>query len=1005
MYFSISFYGLLVSITSVLTIHSAWAQQPSYQRVGADFLEDKEIYSLLADSSQQLWIGTDDGLYAYNGKEFKAYSNSRLRSKSVFSPVLDAQNRVYYCNLMGQIMRMEGDSLHLYYELPDSLIGMKINMQMNERGDLLIVCKKIVRLTPAKVLQLVYSFENDYLFGTTLIKRTDGAVEFAYGGSSYLMSWKNEQLQKKAINYDRSTEQALPSPIFDNNVMELRAVGTQSYLIYHHQQAIAVQLADGTWQKRRIPLLEKGDCKQILMYHLMNNGQLWCSCRSKGGYLYNMNSGVLSDYKLFPDYRISAVLETNDGKLWMGSLKQGLLLLPHRGLLDFKNHPLLRQTELLRLAAGRGDTLYALGANGSLYQIDPQNKVQRLTTQKEEAERYLIYAPSYERFYFNDGYWERFAEQFQRYKATNVRSVQFIGGEELLIADYSGVYVRSLSAKKGPAQEFIQEKTNVIPHNRYMDGNKILKVGRAVTAHFQPQPARLWIATTQQLIVVEAGDTNWLHYQGQPIYAKTIVSHNDSVFVGTNRGILLFVQGAFSKKLTFPTLPLLEEIEALKYQAGQLYIAGKGGFQRVDVATGEGVTINRADGLPLSRVRDFTLQDNFYALLTNKGVQKVARSILNKRAAVPSVYLQAVEVNDEPIDWTQTRQLSYQKNKIAFRFHSNYYYPASTLRYRYRLLGAESTWQSIPFEQGQVQYNALAAGNYVFEVQAQSSKGLYSEMLRYAFSIAPPFWRRWWFFLGSVLGVGGLVSLVFIIRIRVLKRQNALLLDREAIKKQLVESQQTALRAQMNPHFMFNALNSIQEMIMMNNKKAAGSYLGKFADLMRLYLYHSQQDSISLEEELKALRLYLELEQVRFEESLTIDLQVAPDLDSHHWTLPPMLLQPYIENAFKHGLLHRTHNRHLKVAFLLDKKDEQLRCVVEDNGVGRTASAKINQARAGYHQSFSTSATRQRLELLNYNRKNHIQAVIEDLVDATGRAAGTRVVVTIPNNWEAVAAL
>ena len=220
------------------------------------------------------------------------------------------------------------------------------------------------------------------------------------------------------------------------------------------------------------------------------------------------------------------------------------------------------------------------------------------------------------------------------------------------------------------------------------------------------------------------------------------------------------------------------------------------------------------------------------------------------------------------------------------------------------------------------------------------------------------------------------------------------------MEKELIESRQTALRSQMNPHFLFNALNSIQEMIMVNEKKLAGQYLGKFADLMRMYLNQSRKNTIALSEELEALNLYLDLEKVRFEDSLRIYYEVAPDLDVDNIIIPPMLIQPYVENAFKHGLLHRQYNRLLKIKFDYQSSPKILLCTIEDNGVGREKSAEINLQRALYHESFSSSATQKRLELLNYNKKHPIVVVLEDLKDeSSGDAIGTRVVLQIPLDW------
>lgn len=224
-------------------------------------------------------------------------------------------------------------------------------------------------------------------------------------------------------------------------------------------------------------------------------------------------------------------------------------------------------------------------------------------------------------------------------------------------------------------------------------------------------------------------------------------------------------------------------------------------------------------------------------------------------------------------------------------------------------------------------------------------------------------------------------------------------LELEETKKRLELEQQfraselKALRSQMNPHFVFNALNSIQEYIITNEKKLAGKYLGKFADLMRVYLNHSQEKSVTIGEELNAINLYLELEKLRFENSLTYSVTVSKDVD-HNYLIPSFLTQPYVENAIKHGLFHKKDERKLTINLKIGE-DNSLIYTIEDNGIGREKSKEINQLRVD-HKSFALSATRSRLELLNEERERPISEQIIDLKDEEGRPVGTRVIINIP---------
>ena len=216
------------------------------------------------------------------------------------------------------------------------------------------------------------------------------------------------------------------------------------------------------------------------------------------------------------------------------------------------------------------------------------------------------------------------------------------------------------------------------------------------------------------------------------------------------------------------------------------------------------------------------------------------------------------------------------------------------------------------------------------------------------------------------------------------------------IEKQYRESELKALRSQMNPHFVFNALNSIQEFIMLNEKKLAGKYLGKFADLMRTYLNHSQAKQVTIQEEVDVLKLYLELEKLRFEESLSYEVIVNDDVETNVLYIPSLLVQHYVENALKNGLLHKKGSRKLSIRFGYDGDQDLIKCDITDNGIGRIASSQINTMRDPNHKSFATTATKNRLELLNYNSNKPIGEEVEDLYDDNGAASGTKVVLKIP---------
>jgi LytS/YehU family sensor histidine kinase len=198
----------------------------------------------------------------------------------------------------------------------------------------------------------------------------------------------------------------------------------------------------------------------------------------------------------------------------------------------------------------------------------------------------------------------------------------------------------------------------------------------------------------------------------------------------------------------------------------------------------------------------------------------------------------------------------------------------------------------------------------------------------------------------------------------------------------------------MNPHFIFNALNTIQSYIYLNEKDNAILYLVKFSDLTRMILEMSNHEKISLADEIKTLMLYLDLEKMRFEDTLFFDVFIAENIVADNIKIPSMLIQPYVENAVKHGLLHKKDDRKLFIRFT--HEDDILTVEIDDNGIGRKKSQLINAARKNKHESFSTIANQKRLELLNLGFNDHIGIEIIDKSDEKKQASGTKVILRIP---------
>jgi ligand-binding sensor domain-containing protein/anti-sigma regulatory factor (Ser/Thr protein kinase) len=364
-------------------------------------------------------------------------------------------------------------------------------------------------------------------------------------------------------------------------------------------------------------------------------------------------------------------------------------------------------------------------------------------------------------------------------------------------------------------------------------------------------------------------------------------------------------------------------------------------------------------------------------------------AVIKPRLLINEILINGIQVNGPKAPRLQA--LSRQENRVLFRYGLlDYNRLQSNLRLQYRLDGIEKNWT----EDGrtEVAYNGLPPGQYTFMVRALTPDG--KVMLNSApilFHIHPAFWQTWWARLLLLLLIAGVIYLLFKRRVRAIQQKVFL-------KQQMIELESRALQSQMNPHFIFNSLNAIQELVIREDSTAAYQYLSKFSKLLRMVLLHSEHRLIPLTDELEMYRLYLSLEKLRFNHSFHYNIVVEEGVDEDALQIPPLLLQPYLENAIWHGLMHKKEEKILEIRF--SESREYIICSITDNGIGRAAAAERQRGRlrAKGDTSKGMNLSQDRIALLNKDSGGEGGIVIHDLRDEAGQPTGTRVVVTLAIN-------
>ncbi|MEZ5021959.1 MAG: two-component regulator propeller domain-containing protein [Chitinophagales bacterium] len=336
--------------------------------------------------------------------------------------------------------------------------------------------------------------------------------------------------------------------------------------------------------------------------------------------------------------------------------------------------------------------------------------------------------------------------------------------------------------------------------------------------------------------------------------------------------------------------------------------------------------------------------------------------------------------------------LPYNKNHLSFDFkaiHQNY---PNSIQYQWQLEGAEEMLSPLT-KKTSVNYTNIPRKLHLYRLRAISENGLRSDPISASFIIEKPFWQNVWLQLLVLLIFLLLVALISYLWIRSIRKKEQAKREQLEMKNHLLTLEQKALQLQMNPHFIFNALNSIQSLVVTQDYDKARLEINNFAVLMRSILSNSKKEKISLEEEVNTLQTYLTLEQ--FCQPTPFDFKIdTHNIDLEETELPPMLVQPFVENAVIHGISHLKDKKgQLAIGFKID--NSLLICSVEDNGIGREKSQLLHQSKKPGHQSVAMEVTIERLEALK-EKKNYIAFEIEDLKDKEGNAIGTKVILRLP---------
>lgn len=519
---------------------------------------------------------------------------------------------------------------------------------------------------------------------------------------------------------------------------------------------------------------------------------------------------------------------------------------------------------------------------------------------------------------------------------------------------------------------------------------------------------KLWFGLEEGLGMFDTATEQFIHIAslGPPNEVPLKAVHDitrdgkGKIWVSTNlQGVLVLNENDFHIEKVLTIQDGIASGSTYKIKTdhhGDIWLSTTLGLNYINHNTFEVKTYSNHNGLQkpiLNRGFDFT-SNGYLALGVFGGFYLSKPEWLTKESEKSAPVLTQTYVN-QSLQNTEAKNTDfhYDENNLRLHYSALQFYNSNNVEYSWMLKGMNNSW-SAPSEVPEASFYKLVPGNYSFYLKYRFKGEKWTEpVMLYSFNIKPAWWQTLFFEIAVILLCIGLVYLIFRIRVNQVKRREKLVTGYET---QIAKMEMQALRSQMNPHFVFNSLNSIRLFIMKNETERAADYLTKFSRLIRLILNHSKAEWVSLEEELNAVSLYVELEKARFDKQVDFSISVDGKVDISGIRIPPMVIQPYVENAIWHGLMHKEENGMIQIS--ISENTEGVQIEITDNGIGREKAMLLKSKSALENKSFGMSITQDRISTYNKMGGHKMKVSISDIKTTSGEVGGTRVLIQIIMN-------
>jgi len=953
----------------MLSAFQARAQEPYAQHFSiSNGLPSNSVYSLLEDKQGFIWFTCDEGLFRYDGVQYKSYRSKQQTNFVGSSLFLDAKGRIWYENFDGNAFYVQNDELIAFTQQTKS------NFYPLKATDkvLFIQEKGKVNAVDLRTFKTIKSFKiNEFAYSCETINNV-----FYYIDNQKLYTIDQELKQRKIAD--------LPFP--KKEFTMLTSHEDQLYFTQKNSTENKIWKLKGN---KLIPLVSINT--NHIIQHLRVIGNRLFLLSSHGVCSYNL-SNLNQSERYFTNKNITDVLRDRKGNLWFSSSMDGLYIVPNQNVKLFQFDDIFPYRSI-----NLNNQLIISSKNEKVILFNTENyHFETISSGLSNALPYYLFVDHAKNELVrvqSDGFTYFTEINSKKLKLKTTRAIKHIATLDHKYKAFASTGVNGFYCYKSDLNLFSNYDQWISSLEKQDEGEVVFY---RIPIDYRGKFVFIDHAKNEIYFLTNIGTYCWSNGVIKKARFNENVQVLNKMFYWNNRLLGLDVDGKIvdwnaKKHPTFNNaLNDLQQVKQIINDNNNLYVRTSSKLNIYRIKKNGNTELTNSLDLTDLECNDFSIIGNTVWIMASNSI--IRWQSANRRTIIePGKFIiTRIQVNDSEYPTINGQKLSHDENQITIDFVLLDFGVRTISNLEYKINNKE--WASINPMNRSLSFPALAPGDYNIQIRGLVNRKIVPfESLQ--FTIRPPFYITTWFLLAVFILVVIVIVFYYRNKLKTNRLRNRLANEKIVLESNLNKSLLASIKSQMNPHFIFNALNTIQAYIYMNDKENASGYLSKFSKLMRSVLEMSEKEEILLSEDLNALVLYLDLEKMRFQEGFNYSIQTI-DFEADSVKIPSMLLQPYVENAIKHGLLHSENDKTVRIE--IRKENRTLTVSIDDNGIGRKRSEELNQLKGMYHEGFSTKANEKRLSLLNTNTE--ISVIYIDKYDENQQALGTTVQLKIKLN-------